>query len=653
MGPFRSRSAVSPANPWGRRARASAPALVRLACCAVLLSVVAPLSGRGAAAAPAPADRWFYPGEGPAVAVIAPDGTVGGMRAATNGWILLKADEAGAAAVAQAPGVAELVAEPGDGTVFAARTDGRDEAALSRTLRSLPGVRWAHPDLVVWPEPTALPADPFAADQWHLENLGQRGWTTDADIDAERAWAIAAGGGMVAIIDEGVDLLHADLDVVAGYDYADDDADPSPGDGPHGTAAAGLAAAIGGNGVGITGVAQQAQVYGIRLLGGSTSLRNIRLSFIEAVDAGADVLSNSWGFNNGCDSYETYAGIDDGVQYAETVGRGGRGAVVVISAGNGDCDNSGDGLLAQPLVVGVAASDGNDHREGYSSYGTGVDITAPSGGVLSTDLTGSPGYGSWASDPDYADFSGTSASAPVVAGALLVMFSANPELTAAEARAALCLTADKIDLEEGAYDERGWSARYGCGRVNVGAATALVQNSPPGAPTLLGPLAPAYEDRVVLSFAPPVDPDGDRLRCEVLLWTDDPAAAEARPATDGALDLTGELAAGDARSWTARCADGWVMGPEAEPLTLTVASTAVPEDSGAAGDGAADGADDSEDDGVTDADRDGSADADGDKAEGGCGGSGAALLWALGLAAPLRRGQRALSRRPPSHCPPR
>lgn len=640
------RAPLRPSPPAARGAPPSPRGLsMGLACSALLWGLGA---GR-AAAAPAPEGRWFFPGAGPEVARLGADGAVEGLPFRTNGWILLKADEAGARAVAAAPGVAQLVVEPGDGSVLAVRTDGRDEAALSRALRALPGVRWAHPDLLLPLQPTSLPDDPFAPDQWHLENVGQRGWAVDADIDAERAWALALGGGMVAIIDEGVDLLHADLDVVPGRDYVEGDDDPSPGDGPHGTAAAGLAAAIGGNGVGITGVAQQAQVYGIRLLGGSTSLRDMRASFIEATDAGAGVLSNSWGFNNGCDRYDTYAAIADGVQYAEDNGRGGLGAVVVISAGNGDCDNSGDGLLAHPLVVGVAASDGNDRREGYSSYGTGVDITAPSGGVLSADLTGSPGYGSWAGDPDYADFSGTSASAPIVAGALLVMFSANPALSAADARAALCQTADKIDLAEAAYDELGWSPRYGCGRLNVGAAVAAVANQAPGAPTLLGPTEPAYEDRVVLRFDPPTDPDGDRLRCEVLLWDVDPdeaapapEAAALRPVEAGELDLSGEVAAGEGLRWSARCADGWVMGPAAEPLTLSVRAAELPAD---------------DDSGLTEAEPD---EAGGEAAEaeapdkgGGCGSSGAALLGLLGLGAPVARGRRALSRPPPSRSPTR
>lgn len=622
------------------------PSLRSVACtlaCALALS--APPAARAAEA------LWFYPNESDAVLRIV-DGAIDGVPVERSGWLVLGLDPAGAAATRQAlaqdPAVAELVALRGAGDVLRLRPAGGDELALSRALRTRPGVRWAHPDLRLRLRPHALPDDPFAADQWHLENTGQRGWSEDADIDAERAWERSTGVGLVAVIDGGVELVHPDLSVVPGADYIAGDADPSPEGDAHGTAAAGLAAAIGGNGVGVSGVAQGAEVYAIRLIGGDTTLSQVRDAFVEATDAGADVLNNSWGFNNGCSSYALYGAIRAGLGYAEENGRGGRGSLVVISAGNGACDNSGDGLLNDPRVVGVGATTGNDGLEDYSSYGTGVDISAPSGGVLSTDLSGDPGYGSFEGDPNYADFSGTSASAPIVSGAALLMFSANPELTAAQAREALCLSADKIDLAHGDYDETGWSPRYGCGRLNVGAAVALVANAAPGAPTLRPFAGDPYEDRVVLQITPPVDPDGDALRCEARVW---PAADSPPPAAPedwqvmeaDALELTGALEVGATYGWTARCADGWTAGPEAEPMAFTVQAVPARADTGAptADDGAGDGLGEVEDD-VSDDVADtgeGSADAVEGAGDGGKGGGCAGALPLL-LLAPWARHRR-------------
>ena len=91
---------------------------------------------------------------------------------------------------------------------------------------------------------------------------------------------------------------------------------------------------------------------------------------------------------------------------------------LVVSAGNGNCDISGDGWQAYDTVVSVAASNHKDQRESYSSYGAHVDISGPAGGVLTTDISGDAGYGSYDGDNDYwAGFSGTSAWLAVLSGA--------------------------------------------------------------------------------------------------------------------------------------------------------------------------------------------------------------------------------------------
>jgi len=94
------------------------------------------------------------------------------------------------------------------------------------------------------------------------------------------------------------------------------------------------------------------------------------------------------------------------------------------------------------------------------------------------------------------------------------MIAANPRLTEADIREVLCATADRIELEDAAYDATGWSSRYGCGRVDAAAAVVAVADlGPPGAPAFLEPEheANVRPGELVLSWTEAEDPDGDLL----------------------------------------------------------------------------------------------------------------------------------------------
>jgi subtilisin family serine protease len=538
----------------------------------------------------ASSQAWFYPDESSERALITADGRLGGLPVQRTGDIVVRTDDPGA--LATLPWVAEVEGLGHGDTIFRVRTQpGTDEFARSRQLRGAPGVHWAHPDLAFEPVLHSLPNDPYVADQWHLHNTGQGGWTEGVDIDAQTAWAIATGvGGLIAVIDTGVDVDHPDLDATSGWDYIGDDDDSFPDpeyDGyPHGTCAAGVAAATGGNGVGVAGVAYDAQVYGVRFIGGSTTYGDLYDAFVESVDAGAWVLSNSWGFGSGCPSFSIPATVRSALEYAEEQGRGGLGTAVVTSAGNGNCDASGDGFQAFWTIIGVAAVNGDDERESYSSYGSIVDIAAPSGGLLTTDVSGEDGYGDYNGDPDYIGwFSGTSAAAPVVSGVLTLMFEANPRLSAAQAREVLCDTAIRIDLDTYQTDEQGWNAYYGCGRVDAGAAVLAVANTAPPAPDLLGPDREAYLDSVVLSWSPADDDDGDWLDYRVSWWVDEDAAGTLTQTTSAtSLDITDQVAPGDVVSWQVVPSDLWGTGEASETghfEVLAIPAPPEPDGSGA------------------------------------------------------------------------
>jgi MYXO-CTERM domain-containing protein len=515
----------------------------------------------------ASAEDRFYPDESDQLAALAPDWALTDavmVRLESPESPLVHPDIVAVQWLTRAPAVARVTLAPG-----------ADPLAVSRQLHGRPGVRWAHPDLRIPVRPATLPDDPFVGDQWHLENTGQAG-APGTDVNAEAAWAYTTGAGqLIAIIDSGVDADHPDLAAISGHDYVDGDEDSYPADeNAHGTACAGLAAGQGDNGVGIAGVAYDAEVYGIRFIG-ANSTSDFYQAFTEAVDAGASVLSNSWGTSAACDGYSLPAAYTAAMDYAEEEGRGGLGAVIVFAAGNDACDISGDGFLGGEHVVGVAALSAEDVREYYSSYGDLVDIAAPSGGLVTTDISGEAGYGSHEGDNNYTGgMSGTSASTPIVAGVFALMFAANERLTAADAREVLCQTATRNDIPDADYDTAGWSPYYGCGRVDAGAAVAAVANVAPGAPASAVPVESVYEDRIWLDWSAAEDADGDRLTYRVT-WSVD-GGEPIEEAVEGlSLELTGSAVAGQVLTWSVVASDLWGDGAVSPEYTLSVIARPV------------------------------------------------------------------------------
>ena len=362
----------------------------------------------------------------------------------------------------------------------------------------------------------------------------------------------------------------------------DGDQAPTSDDDAHGTAVAGLAAGRGDNGIGVAGVAHGADIMGIRLLGGSTSLGQTYEAFAESVDAGASVINNSWGWSGDCPAIPPYDVLWDMIDYAEEEGRDGLGSVVVFSSGNDNCDITGDGMQEHPAAVSVGATTGQDERQGYSNYGDWLDIVAPSGAVLSTDISGSIGYGDYQGDEDYTGtMGGTSASAPQVSGMFALMFAANPRLTAADAREVMCATAQRIDLAGGDYDENGWSPWYGCGRADAAAAVRAVFNlGPPETPELTS-ATELPPEATLLTWAPPVDPDDDPLTYRVRYWPEGDTDAAQTVNTDRTrVDLSGQYSHGDTLVWRVRAQDLYGFGEWSEEQTVAVTlPEVVPEPS--------------------------------------------------------------------------
>jgi subtilisin family serine protease len=451
-----------------------------------------------------------------------------------------------------------------------------DEIRVANELHDLPGVVFAHPNFRLDLRPSTV-NDPLFADAWHLHNTGQHSDSIIGnDLGTVDAWSIATGEGqIIAIVDTGVDPTHPDLSVLDGYDFVDGDEDASPdpsyGGHGHGTAMAGIAAATGDNGLGTAGIAWQAKVLPVKLLGGRATVIDVYDAFVYAVDEGASVISNSWSYSaQGCGEVPLPGILVDAFDYAETEGRGGRGALVAMSLGNGGCDASEDRVHGYPTVVSVGAVTDLDKRVSYSNFGDTIDIVGYGGGdgrpaLITTDVQGDLGY---AKGSDYWDGgSGTSSACATISGVAALMFEANPRLTAAQAREAMCHTAVKPAWEDAVYNSEGWSSNYGCGRVDAWAAVQSVANGAPSV-SIESPLQQVV-GQVTLSWTG-VDPDDDALTYRVVVWTDEPEQHLVDESVQRSTVVLSQRLPVGAYQWQVVPSDPWGVGQMSDVGTLHV-----------------------------------------------------------------------------------
>jgi subtilisin family serine protease/subtilisin-like proprotein convertase family protein len=352
----------------------------------------------------------------------------------------------------------------------------------SNLLRQKAEVKWAYPNFI-WPKKKRLmPNDPLFGQSDHLNNTGQNGGQVNADINAPEAWDLTTGNPQitVAIIDDGVDQDHEDFAgrIVSPRDVVDDENDARPGVGDnHGTACTGLALASINNSLGSAGVAPNCRIMPIRFLDFAATLVDEAEAFRWAADNGADVISCSYGPPDNVpptDPSQLLAtSTKDAIDYATTTGRGGKGCVILVAAGNGNENMDSDGFASYPKVIAVGSTNNSDRKASYSDFGTSLDIVAPGGdltGVVTTDRMGAAGYttGNYTpvSGPDR--FIGTSAACPVAAGVAALILSRDSGMTYSQVRITMQTTADKVGGV--VYDSNGHNDNFGSGRVNAFAA---------------------------------------------------------------------------------------------------------------------------------------------------------------------------------------
>ncbi|SFK43538.1 Subtilase family protein [Nitrosomonas aestuarii] len=288
--------------------------------------------------------------------------------------------------------------------------------------------------------PTYIPNDTYYPNAWHLPKIG-----------APLAWDNTLGAGItIASLDSGVNSAHPDLaaQLVPGWNFYDNNSNTSDVYG-HGTIVAGAAAAASDNSTGVTSVAGQAKIMPIRVAApnGSGYTSMIANGLIYAADRGVRVASISFA------NMPSRSTVVNAAQYMRN-----KNGLVFVSAGNSGIDENFNPTTA---LIPVSATDGNDAKTSWSSYGNYVAVSAPGLSIWTTNNNGG-----------YSASSGTSLSSPVAAGVAALMMAANPGMRNTDIENTLFSTA--VDLGAAGRDPY-----YGYGRVDAAAAVQAVVSDIP------------------------------------------------------------------------------------------------------------------------------------------------------------------------------
>lgn len=367
-------------------------------------------------------------------------------------------------AVSPYSGVVRLQVPPGQEAAMIAHLQAQGEVEYAQRNHIFTGLE--------------TPNDPSFDQQWHLEK-----------IEAPAAWDIETGGSevIIAILDSGVDLSHEDLqdnlwvnddeiadngidddangfiDDVNGWNFCNSSsliADPCnqpPDNNPddqsgHGTHVAGIAAAVGNNGLGIAGVSWQATIMPVKVL--DTFRRGQEAGIADgiayATANGADIINLSLGqgdIHYPCDAIQV---MTEAIQTATAQG------VLVVGAAGNENDTQVSCPAALDEVIAVGATDMDDARwvdsvSLGSNQGDHLNVVAPGKDIYSSTSVG---------NPPYELRSGTSMAAPQAAGLAALLWSNQPDLTAQDVRSIIQGSVEDLGLA-------GFDTEFGYGRINA------------------------------------------------------------------------------------------------------------------------------------------------------------------------------------------
>ncbi|MBI3092592.1 MAG: S8 family serine peptidase [Candidatus Tectomicrobia bacterium] len=407
--------------------------------------------------------------------------------------------------------------------------------------------------------------------------------TTAGDAELDNTWGVKhigagtvhAGGNKglgvrVAVIDSGIDCTHPDLNAncAGGYDFVNNDADPSDDNG-HGTHVAGTVAAE-DDGAGVVGVAPAASLYALKVLSssGSGSWSDVIAALQWAVDNGIQVTNNSYG-----------ASTDPGTTVRAAFDNSAAAGVLHVAAAGNNGNRRGTGNnVGWPAryasVIAVAATDANDARASFSSTGETVELAAPGVAINSTLLGG--GYGT---------ASGTSMASPHVAGTAALVIAAG----IADANGDGKINDEvRLRLQETADDlgDPGRDTKYGFGLVDADEAAAIgPQNNPPVVSITSPADGATFASGATILFEGTASDTEDGDLTAVLAWSssiDGPLGTGGSFSTtlsDGNHTITASVT--DSGGKTGSASVGITVGtPPPGPTTVSVASIAYTTEGG-------------------------------------------------------------------------
>jgi len=329
-----------------------------------------------------------------------------------------------------------------------------------------------------------IPNDRYFYRQWALHNEGTFNMggmispKPDADIDMPEAWEIEQGDStlIIAILDSGCKMDHPELagriwrnpgeipgngidddengfiDDVNGWDFVNDDNDPSDDDDGHGTRMAGIIGANTNNETGFAGINLKSKLMIIKVADskGEALKSNVARGIVYATANGAKVINMSIA----------------GEASSETEHIAAQAAFLKGAFLCGGSGNIGDSLVHYPAayeqVLAVGATGPSDFRwigvsEG-SNFGEEIDIVAPGDFVFELDNIIDDKYDVYGS--------GTSISTAFVTGVASLLLSQNPALTPSQIMTILREAAED-QVGDPSEDTPGWDKYYGAGRLNA------------------------------------------------------------------------------------------------------------------------------------------------------------------------------------------
>jgi len=340
----------------------------------------------------------------------------------------------------QVPKVSPLVRQEADAQIYRLHTK-QDVVATINQLLQLDEVVYAEPYYRLKPLNEYIPNDLEAAKD------GQQSYLEA--VQAYEAWAIERSNPdmLIGYLDTGVEFGHQDLtdnlyrnendpingidddgdgyvDNFVGWDFADNDNDPSADGDSHGTMVTGVGSASADNQVGMAGLGFHASYLPVKVFRSDNGLFGFGYEAIAYVaDQGCKVINLSWG---GANTYSAFG--QDMINYAVLE----KDAVVVAAAGN-----SGKQEDFYPAsfdnVLSVAMSDDQGNRVANTTSSYLVDLVAPGSGVFTTK-----------NNDEYGSGSGSSFSSPMVAGAVALVRSKYPNLSARQVAEIMRLSAKDV-----------------------------------------------------------------------------------------------------------------------------------------------------------------------------------------------------------------